>query len=124
MSCVFVVFSSRRRHTRCALVTGVQTCALAICRLVDMTAEPDADLPAIDSAREAVYESLAPFLELRRAEVLTERLRGISLETPEAVEAAVIAAANAFGLRDLDAAADQRLSEALDRKSTRLNSSH
>src|SRR3546814_5824356 len=31
--CVFVVlffFSSRRRHTRCALVTGVQTCALPI----------------------------------------------------------------------------------------------
>src|SRR3546814_2348295 len=30
---VFVVFffSSRRRHTRCALVTGVQTCALPIC---------------------------------------------------------------------------------------------
>src|SRR3546814_7293192 len=24
--------SSRRRHTRCALVTGVQTCALPICR--------------------------------------------------------------------------------------------
>src|SRR3546814_1836749 len=30
---VFVFFSSRRRHTRCALVTGVQTCALPICRL-------------------------------------------------------------------------------------------
>src|SRR3546814_8666197 len=28
-SCVFF-FSSRRRHTRCALVTGVQTCALPI----------------------------------------------------------------------------------------------
>src|SRR3546814_14299833 len=27
----FFVFSSRRRHTRCALVTGVQTCALPIC---------------------------------------------------------------------------------------------
>src|SRR3546814_8244907 len=27
---VFVFFSSRRRHTRCALVTGVQTCALPI----------------------------------------------------------------------------------------------
>src|SRR3546814_6122073 len=26
----FVVFSSRRRHTRCALVTGFQTCALTI----------------------------------------------------------------------------------------------
>src|SRR3546814_11460872 len=28
--CVPVVFSSRRRHTRCALVTGVQACALPI----------------------------------------------------------------------------------------------
>src|SRR3546814_7953773 len=30
--CVFL-FSSRRRHTRCALVTGVQTCALPIYHL-------------------------------------------------------------------------------------------
>src|SRR3546814_3597204 len=29
LSCLFF-FSSRRRHTRCALVTGVQTCALPI----------------------------------------------------------------------------------------------
>src|SRR3546814_20195388 len=29
LRCFF--FSSRRRHTRCALVTGVQTCALPIC---------------------------------------------------------------------------------------------
>src|SRR3546814_16649879 len=28
-------FSSRRRHTRCALVTGVQTCALPISASVD-----------------------------------------------------------------------------------------
>src|SRR3546814_1692849 len=30
--CLFIVFffSSRRRHTSCALVTGVQTCALPI----------------------------------------------------------------------------------------------
>src|SRR3546814_1964837 len=35
-SVFFVVFSGRRRHTRCALVTGVQTCALPIsARLVD-----------------------------------------------------------------------------------------
>src|SRR3546814_10081497 len=32
MSGVFFFFSSRRRHTRCALVTGVQTCALPILR--------------------------------------------------------------------------------------------
>src|SRR3546814_4725785 len=31
---VFFFFSSRRRHTRCALVTGVQTCALPISRAV------------------------------------------------------------------------------------------
>src|SRR3546814_3018353 len=29
-SVVLFFFSSRRRHTRCALVTGVQTCALPI----------------------------------------------------------------------------------------------
>src|SRR3546814_6725103 len=28
---MFFFVSSRRRHTRCALVTGVQTCALPIC---------------------------------------------------------------------------------------------
>src|SRR3546814_8967016 len=34
--CMMVIrffFSSRRRHTRCALVTGVQTCALPLVRL-------------------------------------------------------------------------------------------
>src|SRR3546814_1316542 len=31
---VVVFFSSRRRHTRCALVTGVQTCALPILPLM------------------------------------------------------------------------------------------
>src|SRR3546814_5694657 len=30
---MFFFFSSRRRHTRCALVTGVQTCALPILEL-------------------------------------------------------------------------------------------
>src|SRR3546814_6259692 len=30
LSMVFFFFSSRRRHTSCALVTGVQTCALPI----------------------------------------------------------------------------------------------
>src|SRR3546814_9121923 len=29
-------FSSRRRHTRCALVTGVQTCALPISEALDL----------------------------------------------------------------------------------------
>src|SRR3546814_5266250 len=36
MVCYFFV-SSRRRHTRCAVVTGVQTCALPICEIESPT---------------------------------------------------------------------------------------
>src|SRR3546814_1006464 len=38
LSCVreLFFFSSRRRHTRCALVTGVQTCALPIYLLTEL----------------------------------------------------------------------------------------
>src|SRR3546814_10926058 len=35
-SILMFFFSSRRRHTRCALVTGVQTCALPILAHVDI----------------------------------------------------------------------------------------
>src|SRR3546814_9664895 len=35
MCCLLFFFSSRRRHTSCALVTGVQTCALPICIWLD-----------------------------------------------------------------------------------------
>src|SRR3546814_4893039 len=46
---VFVfLFSSRRRHTRCALVTGVQTCALPI--FADLGALVAADLDALVAA--------------------------------------------------------------------------
>src|SRR3546814_5977431 len=34
MYCCVFFFSSRRRHTRCALVTGVQTCALPISEML------------------------------------------------------------------------------------------
>src|SRR3546814_6421545 len=36
MSSLCFFFSSRRRHTRCALVTGVQTCALPICPRIEI----------------------------------------------------------------------------------------
>src|SRR3546814_19992906 len=42
-------FSSRRRHTRCALVTGVQTCALPISGMAALEEVGD----AIESARSA-----------------------------------------------------------------------
>src|SRR3546814_3405138 len=61
---VFVLFffSSRRRHTRCALVTGVQTCALPIC-------------PSVAMHIDNVYQSSnvflsAPFFDVERVEVL------------------------------------------------------
>src|SRR3546814_17660036 len=47
-------FSSRRRHTRCALVTGVQTCALPILR-----AATEAHLIAPESAAEEHAAELA-----------------------------------------------------------------
>src|SRR3546814_2208223 len=46
--CLF--FPSRRRHTRCALVTGVQTCALPILGLVPGFAELRLSLALRESA--------------------------------------------------------------------------
>src|SRR3546814_6056701 len=43
---VSFVFSSRRRHTRCALVTGVQTCALPI----STPSSPNTDINAANSS--------------------------------------------------------------------------
>src|SRR3546814_4691011 len=48
MCCLFF-FSSRRRHTRCALVTGVQTCALPISRTVRGLEAISASFPPIPS---------------------------------------------------------------------------
>src|SRR3546814_1859014 len=39
--CCLFFFSSRRRHTRCALVTGVQTCALPIWVALDVDDDGD-----------------------------------------------------------------------------------
>src|SRR3546814_4542240 len=71
----FFFFSSRRRHTRCALVTGVQTCALPISVLtvtgpvVGRSAETvNASLPTgmIEVRIEAVnVESVADVLPLQ-----------------------------------------------------------
>src|SRR3546814_1314769 len=46
VDCYFF-FSSRRRHTRCALVTGVQTCALPIC-LIESAAQQFVDAAPIE----------------------------------------------------------------------------
>src|SRR3546814_13643504 len=54
-------FSSRRRHTRCALVTGLHTCALPISMLVFLAGvAARADAPSQESASvESRYRSVA-----------------------------------------------------------------
>src|SRR3546814_7285381 len=53
---VFVFFSSRRRHTRCALVIGVQTCALPIYAVI----HPSEFIERLDvAASEGMYLALA-----------------------------------------------------------------
>src|SRR3546814_1061132 len=56
--CFFL--SSRRRHTRCALVTGVQTCALPISgyRLGDRSLDYFPAHAADQAAVEPVYETI------------------------------------------------------------------
>src|SRR3546814_11173685 len=46
-------FSSRRRHTRCALVTGVQTCALPISFECGLLILPSTNLPFAAISRSA-----------------------------------------------------------------------
>src|SRR3546814_14054143 len=54
---LFFFFSSRRRHTRCALVTGVQTCALPIWFI---TGEITIDLDdVIDGSREKFLDHVS-----------------------------------------------------------------
>src|SRR3546814_1167004 len=49
--CVVFFFSSRRRHTRCALVTGVQTCALPICVYTTTPKKPNSALRKVARVR-------------------------------------------------------------------------
>src|SRR3546814_7793176 len=91
-------FSSRRRHTRCALVTGVQACALPISRFT----------AALAAYRAQQFTHAGAMLEALLAEDDTramlyrcylDRIAGFAVAPPES---------------DWQA----------DRKSTRLNSSH
>src|SRR3546814_1979105 len=60
--CLFF-FSSRRRHTRCALVTGVQTCALPISyaddilNVLDPTQKTIIHIPSVNS-RESTKDKI------------------------------------------------------------------
>src|SRR3546814_5884766 len=48
-------FSSRRRHTICALVTGVQTCALPICPVILVSARQARGMDSSNKKIEIVF---------------------------------------------------------------------
>src|SRR3546814_3914352 len=62
----FFFFSSRRRHTRCALVTGVQTCALPICFQSELGA-----LLEIDTAEHWRPSADVFFDKIRKPQILS-----------------------------------------------------
>src|SRR3546814_3419855 len=56
---VFFFFSSRRRHTRCALVTGVQTCALPISDIIPDVLRRGFQIVEVDlAARDGIHDAL------------------------------------------------------------------
>src|SRR3546814_4252818 len=73
MSCLFFC-SSRRRHTICALVTGVQTCALPISRHVRPVRANE------QRERALVLARLQPFGGGRNALVIVESVVGVIVE--------------------------------------------
>src|SRR3546814_3935792 len=95
-------FSSRRRHTRCALVTGVQTCALPISAIVKANAAMGVVAP-----RFILDQALQQLGRLRDGDVAGKTL-----------VASIARRSTAIGLSGYGERA------AADRKSTRLNSSH
>src|SRR3546814_17037969 len=72
-------FSSRRRHTRCALVTGVQTCALPI--LIQIAR--DAKVPAEIYHLKAMGQHLMPQLEQVIALIEQARSEGVRIRSEE-----------------------------------------
>src|SRR3546814_6484172 len=146
---VFFFFSSRRRHTRCALVTGVQTCALPI------LAGPEIGVAStkafttqltllacfaiacarargtIDHAREAALSLALTEVPGRAAEVLNhdERIREIAHMVAAARDVLYLGRGTAFPLALAGALKLKEISYIhaegyADRKSTRRNSSH
>src|SRR3546814_3195816 len=128
---VFFLFSSRRRHTRCALVTGVQTCALPILQVVELLLDGPLGTgqEAGDDAEGAGAQAK---VQAGRLQLRVENRRGgrdptladtrpKALDRQDPVLASTVVGMHAR-IHSLRPAA--RPPPPADRKSTRLNSSH
>src|SRR3546814_3625154 len=114
---VFFFFSSRRRHTRCALVTGVQTCALPISLLYNG--------PWV-AERLAAFEEIGVPVETVDPSVATITLGGQDASAVDAFRGLYALEALRRRTEAEWARADILLlpTAPTDRKSTRLNYSH
>src|SRR3546814_1448115 len=135
---MFFFFSSRRRHTRCALVTGVQTCALPILTYATPLA-PNGQICRTEPLREAHIPAkalamtkpvpkdwitgISPYVPGKAASDDGGKLAKLSANenplgtSPKAREAFMAATAELAIYPDPDA-------QPLDRKSTSLTYSH
>src|SRR3546814_3087785 len=108
---MYFFFSSRRRHTRCALVTGVQTCALPIFLIL---------IPLYGEAQRAGWlpdrEAAMPFPESGSVTVASW-----AMHEPVSSFLTVETADSNAVVQLIDPTTGRH---AIDRKSTRLNSSH
>src|SRR3546814_3670349 len=127
--CGLFFFSSRRRHTSCALVTGVQTCALPISARLNRrsTRKPGADLC---HSRQAVGRPRRPAATTKvrnpKFHVVHFYGEGSMLEQYGLTLALVCAViAILYGIISARwISAQPAGNERIDRKSTSLNSSH
>src|SRR3546814_2343411 len=121
---VFFFFSSRRRHTRCALVTGVQTCALPICEAPLDT--PAGTIQAVDLKTGAVetlytHNEKTPFWGPND---LVFDDRGGFWFTDFGRDRGRVRTRGSVYYAKADGSAITEMIFPIDRKSTRLNSSH
>src|SRR3546814_8000617 len=128
-------FSSRRRHTRCALVTGVQTCALPISRAEGIFRQIVEIAPDNPAAVAGLAQALLALGRMDEAEAALAGLPEDKAGDPAIAKAkaGIALAKDAAPVDDFDALLaevaaspddhEKRFALA-DRKSTRLNSSH
>src|SRR3546814_12528555 len=94
--------SSRRRHTRCALVTGVQTCALPICGEAEQRIAGGADAVSVIGERALRH----PFDARRDVQRVGAEAHFGAVDVARADRQAVVA--------ELDVAADTEVTVGLD----------
>src|SRR3546814_4402737 len=120
-------FSSRRRHTRCALVTGVQTCALPISSTLLGAAIRDGKIKSVDDLVTTYIPELKggayDGVTLRQVLAMRSGAQWNEDYTDASSDVGQLAASMAEN-KGASLIAMMATRPRADRKSTRLNSSH